>query len=413
MVFFITAPKQNEEQYVMLFSNIAIQLGQLFQRKKAEEALHESEERLRLSLTAAKQGLYDLNLITGETVVNKEYANMLGYAVESFVETNEFWQERLHPDDKARTAQIYYDYISGLIPVYNVEFRQRTKDGKWKWILSLGKIVEYDSDNRPTRMLGTHTDITDRKVAEQEILILNELLEQKVVERTRQLEAANKELEAFSYSVSHDLKAPLRHINGFVNLLAKSYKETLPQEGKRYLNTIETAAQQMGTLIDDLLKLSRTSRMEMIKKTVSMDKIVNNALNLVLRTPPNHKIKWIISPLPDAFCDANLLQMVWSNLIENAVKYTQNNSKSTIEIGALDNQLGTVYFIRDNGVGFDMKYADKLFGVFQRLHTEHEFEGTGIGLANVNRIITRHGGKLWAEAELNKGACFYFIIPPR
>jgi PAS domain S-box-containing protein len=411
MVFFITAPKQNEEQYVMLFSSIAIQLGQLFQRKKAEEALHESEERLRLSLTAAKQGLYDLNLITGETVVNKEYANMLGYPDESFVETNEFWQERLHPDDKARTAQIYYDYISGLIPVYNVEFRQRTKDGKWKWILSLGRIVEYDSNNRPTRMLGTHTDITDRKVAEQEILRLNESLEQKVLERTHQLEAANKELEAFSYSVSHDLKAPLRHINGFVNLLAKSYKETLPQEGKRYLNTIETAAQQMGTLIDDLLKLSRTSRMEMVKKTVSMDNIVNNALNLVLRTPPKHKIKWIISPLPDAFCDSNLLQMVWINLLDNAVKYTQNNSKTTIEIGAIDNQLSTVYFIRDNGVGFDMKYADKLFGVFQRLHTEHEFEGTGIGLANVNRIITRHGGKLWAEAELGKGATFFFILP--
>ena len=413
MVFFIAKPKENEEQFVKLFSGIAVQLGQLFQRKKTEEALKESEERLRLALTAAKQGLYDLNIKTGETIVNEEYANMLGYSFDTFVETNAFWQERLHPDDKTITTQVYNDYISGLIPEYKVEFRQRTKNGDWKWILSFGKIVEYDSNNTPIRMLGTHIDMTDHKVAEQEILRLNELLEKKVIERTQQLEAANKELEAFSYSVSHDLKAPLRHINGFVNLITTHYKEILPDEGKRYFNTIGVAAQQMGTLIDELLKLSRTGRLEMAKEMVSMDGIVTKTLEQVLRTKPKHEIEWRINPLPNAFCDAKLLQMVWTNLIENAIKYTRNTNKATIEIGAIDNQLCITYFIRDNGVGFDMKYADKLFGVFQRLHSEHEFEGTGIGLANVHRIITRHEGKIWAEAEPNKGACFYFILPQR
>jgi len=238
-----------------------------------------------------------------------------------------------------------------------------------------------------------------------------ENMEKMVQERTAQLTAANKELEAFSYSVSHDLRAPLRHINGYISILSKHLKDILPEKEKHYLDTIADSAHQMGVLIDDLLNFSRTGRQKMKLTNLDMDIVLQDALQVIKHESNGRNIKWEIAPLPRVVGDYALLRLVWLNLLSNAVKFSVGNVLTQIEVGVVDNDHEFVFFVRDNGAGFDMQYAQKLFGVFERLHSAQEFEGTGIGLANVRRIILRHGGRVWAEAEVDKGATFYFSLP--
>src|SRR5665647_60821 len=236
-------------------------------------------------------------------------------------------------------------------------------------------------------------------------------LEKRVEERTSQLLAANKELEAFSYSVSHDLRAPLRHINGYVSILSKHLLDKLSEKEKHYLNSIAGSAHQMGVLIDDLLHFSRTGRQEMQLTSLDMNVVLKDALQVIKHESFGRGIKWVVAGLPQVTGDYALLRLVWLNLLSNAVKFCRTNVISQIEIGVVDDINEFLFFVRDNGVGFDMQYAHKLFGVFERLHSAQEFEGTGIGLANVRRIIQRHGGRTWAEAEVGKGATFYFSLP--
>ena len=247
--------------------------------------------------------------------------------------------------------------------------------------------------------------------SQQQISRLNQDLELRVGERTAQLEAANKELEAFSYSVSHDLRAPLRHLTGFATLLQKKAGPALDEESQRHLSFIASAAKQMGQLVDDLLNFSKTARAELRLGRVNLEQLVDEVRAGLSPDAGDREVQWQISPLPEVNGDGSMLRVVLTNLLANALKYSRKRSPAQIEIGCQPEEQEQIIYVRDNGVGFDMQYASNLFGVFQRLHSEEEFEGTGIGLAIVQRIILRHGGGVWAEAKEGEGATFYFSLP--
>jgi PAS domain S-box-containing protein len=292
------------------------------------------------------------------------------------------------------------------------ETQRVAKDGRvldvW---LTVTKLM--DAAGTPVGIASTERDITERKRAAEEVQRLNADLEQRVVERTAQLEEANKELESFSYTVSHDLHAPLLHVQGYVNMLAREVGGQLSERGRRYMKTIEDASRKMGVLIDDLLAFSRMGRADMSETMVNLDSLVQDTLGDLEPVTRERNIVWTIPPLPAVQADPAMLKLALTNLLSNAVKFTRQRNPAEIEIGC-DGMEGerVILFVRDNGVGFDPQYAHKLFGVFQRLHRADEFEGTGIGLANVRRTIARQGGRVWAEGGVDRGATFYFTLKP-
>ena len=295
--------------------------------------------------------------------------------------------------------------------LHDLEVRiRRVRFDDWQRIFSYGGALVRNTAGEPLLGVVTISDITDRKAADEKIRQLNIGLEQRVAERTAELEAANKELEAFSYSVSHDLRAPLRAVDGFSQAVQEDYGAQLPEEGRRYLQTIRDGAQRMGVLIDDLLTFSRLSRASLNQQTVNTDKLAREVVEELNPRQPGRQIEIRIGELPPCLGDAALLKQVWINLLSNAFKYTRNRNPAVVEIGCARENGANVYFVRDNGAGFDMKYANKLFGVFQRLHRAEEYEGTGVGLAIVQRVIHRHGGQVWAEAAPERGATFYFNL---
>jgi len=293
---------------------------------------------------------------------------------------------------------------------YDLKLEITTAKGKHKWVRTIGQPVM--EDGAIVKVWGSFQDITEQKRAEEEIRQLNSNLERRILDRTSELAAANKELEAFSYSVSHDLRAPLRAIDGFSQALLEDYADRLDEQGKDYLSRVRSATQRMGQLIDDMLTLSRVTRVEMLRENVDLSALTADVLAELQQGEPGRKVDWHIEPGLIASCDQRLLRVVLVNLLGNAWKFIGKTANATIDFDAIYNADGTTdFFVRDNGSGFDMLYADKLFGVFQRLHTAAEFPGTGVGLATVQRIIHRHGGQVRGIGTLDQGATFYFSLP--
>jgi PAS domain S-box-containing protein len=429
------------------------------ERKQIELALKASEKEFRSLAESMPQIVWTTRADGWNTYFNQQWVDYTGLTLEESY--GHGWNKPFHPDDQQRALDAWQNAVNNNAE-YSIESRLRCHDGTYHWWLVRG-VPQMDENGKILKWFGTCTDIEKIKNAEfelkkkfdeiesinkklsvtnvelilakekaeiannelslqieqkakqaEELIIANKELEYQKEEKQKradELVIVNKELEMFSYSVSHDLRAPLRHINGYVDLLLNRFYDSLPEKARHYLDTIADSSRQMGTLIDDLLQFSRIGRQEMRLADFDMNIVINEVLVPLKLDNQERNIEWRIATLPQVNGDQALLQLVWTNLLSNAVKFTSTRKKAIIEINVLDKNDVFIFSVHDNGVGFDMQYSHKLFGVFQRLHSTAEFEGTGIGLANVQHIILRHGGRTWAEAEPDKGATFYFSLP--
>jgi len=386
---------------------LSVVIRDISERKQAEEVLGESEEKYRTILEDIEDGYYEVDIAGNFTFFNDALCGIIGYSKDEMMGMNN--RQYMDEENAKKVYQAFNRaYTTGK---HAKEFRWEIirKDGTKRFV-EASVSLKRGSQAEPIGFRGIVRDITERKQAEEEIHRLNEELEQRVIERTTQLQAVNKELEAFAYSVSHDLRAPLRSIDGFSQVLLEDYTGKLDEEGKDYLHRVRSASQRMAELIDDILSLSRVTRSEMRRETVDLSALAQTIAMELQQSQPERQVEFIITPGLVATGDAHLLRVALENLLGNAWKFTRSRAPARIEFGYAETSGQSVYFVRDNGVGFDMTYADKLFGAFQRLHSPSEFEGTGIGLATVQRIIHRHGGNIWAESAVDQGATFHFTL---
>ena len=379
------------------------------ERKRMEAALGESEDRFRQFAESVNLGFWILDVQPGRlTYANPALGRLFECAPEDLVDFVEVKSSLVHPDDRTAVDAAYQGWLAiASSEKLDLDYRIRRADGEVRWVHD--HVVKLlDESGRPWRVLGISEDVTERKSVSEAISEMNAALAKKAAD----LAASNEELEAFAYSVSHDLRAPLRHVNGFINLLRDQIGSRLDPTSERYLGKIQSASVRMSALIDELLALSRTSRIEMSCAPVSLDGLVREIVQELTAQHADRAIDWRIEGLPTVAGDRTLLRQALFNLLDNAVKYTGQARPARIEVATASGRPGeTVVVVRDNGVGFEMKYAHKLFGVFQRLHRHEEFPGTGIGLAHVRRIIERHRGRVWAESTKGEGASFYLALP--
>ncbi len=369
-----------------------------------------NEINLELEKSLKELSDYKFALDQSSIVAITDQKGIINYVNENFCKISKYSKEELLGKDHRIINSGYHpkEFIRDLWVtiangnIWRGELKNKAKDGSYYWVDTT--IIPFLNENqKPYQYIAIRADISSRKKVEEELMLLNEELEQRVKHRT-------EELESFSYSVSHDLRAPLRAINGYAKMFEEDYNKILDNEAKRLLGVIQDNAKKMGTLIDELLAFSRIGRKEFNKVEIDVKLLIEKILNEYFKSAlENVEIK--INVLHMAKADYSLLHQVFLNLISNAVKYTMKKEKPFIEITSQETHDEVIFSIKDNGAGFDMKYSEKLFGVFQRLHATDEFEGTGVGLAIVKRIITRHEGKVWAEGEIGKGAVFNFSLP--
>ena len=409
-IFSAAVRREDIPQYV-LFVLFALLLGWFgLVRRRAEEALRERANLL--DLTHDTVFVRDMNDVI--TYWNRGAQELYGWTAD---------QAKGH-----RTHDLLRTIFPSPLDHIN---RELYETGRWSGelvhtkrdgtqvVVSSRWSLQRDDQGHSTAVLETNNNITERKQAEEALRRSHDELEVKVRERTTELSKANdelqsvnKELEAFAYSVSHDLRAPVRHIAGFTELLQKHADSVLDNKSRHHISMIRDAASRMGVLVDDLLGFSRIGRAETQRTTVKLEELIRGVVSEVAPDTQGRKIEWRIGSLPICYGDPSMLRLVFANLVSNALKFTQTRDRVEIEIGSLNHTPDeVVVFVKDNGVGFDMKYKDKLFGVFQRLHSQEAFEGTGIGLATVQRIAIRHGGRVWAEGTTNRGATFYVALP--
>jgi PAS domain S-box-containing protein len=399
---------------IRLAYQIGIQKDEIDERKQVEAALRESEEQVRLLINSTAEAIYGLDLNGNCTFANPSCLRLLGYENAE----HELIGKNIH-------KLIHHSYPDGTpYPAEACTLCDAFKEGKdihieddflWR---SNGTIFPAEFWSYPiyrndqiTGAVVTFLDITERKQAEAELTQYRDHLEELVRNRTAELEASHKELADLCYSMSHNLRAPLRHIDGYMELFLSHGRAGLSNKDLHYLDAVTSSARQMGVLIDNLLEFIHTGQVEMQRKSIDMNQALQEALPPMQEASAGRTIEWVIGELPSVRGDYSQIRQVWANLLGNALKYTQSTEVTRIEVSSHEGDHEIIFMVSDNGVGFDMQYADILFGVFQRLHSQEAFEGNGIGLAIVHRIIKRHGGRVWAEAEPSRGATFYFSLP--
>lgn len=391
-------------------------IGIALEAESAETSIsseHHSAARMALLELAAKATndvLWDWNLLTQKLWWGENFYLKFGYSREETGPDIQSWKKLIHPEDLDRVAGGIEECIRAGGEHWEDHYRFRMRSGEYAVIHDRG-YIQRSEYGMPERMVGAMIDVTRENRARDEILRLNRELEQQVSRRNIEIASATTALEAFSYSVSHDLRAPIRHIVGFVELLKRSDGGRLSEEGRRYLALIVESGERMGGLIDALLSLSRLGRREMNVSQVNLCELVEGIRKDFAVELSSRQVEWAIHPLPTPWGDRVLIRQIFVNLIDNAVKYTRVKEVAHIEIGAVDKGNEWEFFVRDDGVGFDMRYSQKLFHVFQRLHSEKDFEGYGVGLANVHRIVSIHGGRVWADSAVGHGTTLFFTLP--